>query len=129
MGNRPSLVLLIGILLCLAGAVMFVTGFLLETLTAEMLTDIGLDPAKFGESDAYLYLIIGVITILVGGLILTGWTFAWYVAVIVLGAQFLWQGYKFVAISATAFTAVTVVLSAVLLYYIFRPKVRKFFSV
>ena len=129
MADRPLLVVLIGILIGVAGLILLITGLLLEFMSIETLIDWGFDPTKLGTFDTYVYIVLGAALFVVAALIWTGWTFAWYVALIFLGIQLLWQLYQFATGMTTTSPIISIIILLALLYYLFKPNVKEFFSV
>lgn len=75
-----------------------------------------------------LLVAFGIVGIIIGYGLLKGWTWMWYLAVILYGIGLI---LSFIALvgSHTLSNVVTLVIDAVIMYYLFRPSVKSFFGV
>ena len=132
--KRPILIALIGFLTLLA-AVLILISAAVALFASSSLADItGID---FGSTIGYGGFLVGIIILIIGLSIWRGWTIAWYIAVIiyilgVLGS--IVSIYLMLTTDgatqavATPFI-VSLVICLLIVYYLFRPKVKEFFGV
>jgi len=134
--KRPILIALIGLVTLLVAVLILATAAL--ALLSDILVDIvdipGIDLIGFVGYGGF---IAGIIILIIGIAIWRGWAIAWYVAVIIYGlavivtiatmALILTGGE--VAIIALVPLAVSLLISLLILYYLFRPKVKEFFGI
>jgi len=131
--SRPILVGLIGLITIIV-AVLILLGATL-TLFSDTITD--LVEIDIGDWVGYGGFILGFVTLIIGIAIWRGWTVAWYIGVIL----YIWGAVGALAsiimvllddavpaATATAFI-VPLVICILILYYLFRPKVKAFFGV
>jgi len=130
--SRPILVGIIGLLTILFAVFILVVGAI-SLLSAEWIfEEIGMEVEGFVGYGGF---IIGIIILIIGIAIWRGWTVAWYIAVIIYILGLI--GWLFIMFSlltndyaTLGFASVLPILIIVLiLYYLFRPKVKTFFGV
>ncbi|MCQ2085547.1 MAG: hypothetical protein MJZ21_05310 [archaeon] len=120
--ERPILIALISILEMLSGLLVIAAGVL---LMMGMLNDVDTEELQDLKDIAGIVgggvLIFGIITFGIGYGMFKGWRIMWYLGVIfnILDVVF----------GIISLTFVTAIISAIILYYLFRPKVKTFFSV
>lgn len=136
MAERPLLITIIGIITILVALVFAVLGIGLLLLPESAIVDIWNQYPDYADTTFEAFkaattvvggalLIMGIVEFIIGFALLRGWTVAWYLGIIIYGVNF-------VASLITIMTLVSVVplvLSAVILYYLFRPNVKEFFGV
>ena len=130
MADRPLLVAIISLLTMLSGICSVILGVLAFTgidLGFEQLTDI---MGMIGGSG----LIGGLIVLLIGYAIWSGWSIAWYVAIIIYAiavlAMLVFLVFGITLIGALgAVMIIPLVICIVILYYLFRPNVKAFFKI
>jgi hypothetical protein len=122
MADRPFLITLIGILTLLVGLVLLLVGAVLVVAPDSDFADAGI---SIGALDALGFgtLIIGLFALIVAIAFLKGWTIAWYLGILLHGIDLI--------LSLLMFPAgiVTLLISALIIYYLFRPHVKDFFGV
>lgn len=119
MAKRPLLISIIGYIYLLMGLTMLFLGFAAIfglSLTVPGLLVVG------GPLGAAL-LVSGLITAFIAYGFLNGWSIMWYLAVIISAIMAL---SSLIALPAGI---VTLVINAVILYYLFRPAVKRFFKI
>ncbi len=123
MADRPLLVALIGgITLLMAFVVLAIS--IISIVDPSLLNFIDADISKYV---GYGGLILGIIYLIIGGAIWSGWSIAWYIAVILYGIATI--GSLVSLIMGNIPMIVTPVISLVILYYLFRPKVKEFYGI
>jgi len=122
MADRPFLITLIGILTLLVGLVLLFVGVVLVVAPDSDFADVGI---SIGALDALGFgtLIIGIFALIVAVAFLNGWTIAWYLGILLHGIDLI--------LSILMFPAgiITLLISALIIYYLFRPHVKAFFGV
>ena len=122
MADRPFLITLIGVLTFLVGLVLLLVGAVLVVAPDSDFADVGI---SIGALDALGFgtLIIGIFAIIVAIAFLHGWTIAWYLGILLHGIDLI--------LSILMFPAgiLTLMISALIIYYLFRPHVKAFFGV
>jgi len=139
MSDRPILLSIVAVIAILAGLFMLIAGavthfispeFWAEAIAnipdaaAEYLGDFTLSDVK--DLGTFL-LMVGAVTFVIGAALFAGWSFSWYLAVIALIAEILLGAYR--VTSGTADGLTVVVIAAVILLYLFTPKVREHFDI
>jgi len=130
--KRPLLIALIGLITLLAAAIILISAA--AALFSDLFGDfLGLD--GLGSFIGYGGFIVGIIILIIGLAIWRGWAIAWYVAVIIYGlgvvgsiisiAMMINEG----VMAAVAPFAVSLFIGLLILYYLFRPKVKEFFGI
>ncbi|MCL1810961.1 MAG: hypothetical protein FWG41_01900 [Methanomassiliicoccaceae archaeon] len=131
--KRPILIALIGLITILAAVLILLAAA--AALFSDYIIDFtGID---IGDYIGYGGFIIGIITLIIGIAIWRGWTIAWYIAVILYALGVLSSIVSIVLVftdeAATQAAVVPLLLPLVIglliLYYLFRPKVKEFFGV
>lgn len=125
MADRPILVSIIGGLTLLA-AFLVIAIAIISYVAPDIFTDLDIDPSiteYFGIGG----LIIGIITLIIGLAIWRGWTIAWYIAVILYALAVL--GSIVTIVTGGYVMIVSLAITLLILYYLFRPKVKEFFGV
>lgn len=125
MGDRPLMITILGGLTALAAVIVLLIGavFLMAPSSLE-----NMDLAYWTLTGAGIAMaIIGLAMLVTGIALLSGWTIAWYLGIIVYGISAL---LSIISIPASIGSSViTLVFSMVVLYYLFRPRVKEFFKV
>ncbi|MDR3205941.1 MAG: hypothetical protein LBT41_02420 [Candidatus Methanoplasma sp.] len=140
MAGRPILITIIALITVLEGILTVVSGalvsfssenaFLQDVFSAISLEYLINDVATWlGAS----LIIVGILILVVGLGLLLGWKFAWYVAAVIYFLTLIVSLYSVAVSLATGeYLAVTALIPAiivlVLIYYIFRPKVKEFYG-
>jgi len=129
--KRPLLIALIGFITLLVAILILASAAL--ALFSDTLVDFtGLD---FGSSIGYGGFIAGFIILIIGLAIWRGWAIAWYIAVLIYGLGVIGSiisigliatGGEMVAVTPFA---VSLFIGILILYYLFRPKVKEFFGI
>jgi uncharacterized membrane protein (DUF2068 family) len=98
-------------------------------LFAGVISSGDLDPelADLGNAGAIVMIIFGIINIIIAGGFWNGWTIMWYIGLIVnaIGAAFAIYG----IITTGIGSVIPLIIYAVIIFYLFRPKVKEFFGV
>jgi len=124
MANRPILITILGALFLIA-AVAYIALGIAGILDLYDISDMDLDYTVSTSAIGATALVIGIIYAIVGYGFIMGWKIMWYLGVIftILG----------VIISIPLVLAlvgiVTLVIYALILYYLFRPGVKEFFGI
>jgi hypothetical protein len=127
--KRPILVAIIALLTLLAAFLVLLTAVLF--LLTDIVVVTGIDFEVFG----YGGLVGGLILLLIGTALWRGWAIAWYIGVIIygLGALLCIASIVLVLMDGTINTevaagfALPLIICILILYYLFRPKVKEFF--
>ena len=125
--SRPILITIVAILEFLVGLLAVIGGIL---LFAGVISSGDLDPeiANLGNAGAIGVLIFGIINLIIAGGFWNGWAIMWYIGLIVnaIGAAF----YIFSLVTTLQIILVIpVIIEVVIIYYLFRPKVKEFFGI
>lgn len=115
--SRPVLITIIGGLTALLGIVLVVLGLLVVLLDVDV-SDLSLEGAVGAGG-----IIIGLIYLVIGYGFLSGWKIIWYLGVIIYAILAVFGLLAFP--SGLIFTLVAILI----LYYLFRPKVKSFFNI
>lgn len=138
MADRPLLVSLIGGLTLLSAVIMLIiaaVSFYDSSIIIDLLGDIDIQ-SDISLSDLFGFggLILGVIVLIIGLAIWRGWSIAWYIAVILYIISAIGSVISiFTAVTGDAAAMVLVgmvislLITIVILYYLFTPKVKEFF--
>ncbi len=136
--KRPILITIIGVITLIAAIVALFAGIafvigvdgLAESIHDAIKNDeITLEDIENMMSALGVLLVaFGIVGIIIGYGLLKGWTWMWYLAVILYGIGLI---LSFIALvgSHTLSNVVTLVIDAVIMYYLFRPSVKSFFGV
>ncbi len=120
MSERPLGVTIIGILWILSGLMWFVAAF----LGGALLAVIGL--GALGAIVGVILFIIGIIDILLGIGSFKGWSWVWLIGVIFMVINLL---IGLVSLFSSPGTGIiTIVIAAIVLWYLFQPQVKSFFG-
>lgn len=125
MADRPILVSIIGGLTLLA-AFLVIAIAIISYVAPDIFTDLDIDPS-ITEYSLIGGLVVGIITLIIGLAIWRGWTIAWYIAVILYALAVL--GSIVTIVTGGYVMVVSLVITLLILYYLFRPKVKEFFGV
>lgn len=135
MADRPLLVSLIGGITLIAAFIMIVIA-VVSIYDASIITDFIGGEIDLSDWMGYGGLVVGIVTLIIGLAIWRGWSIAWYIAVIlyilsIIGSIYtlytLYSGGAEVAAMVTPL--IPLVIAALIVYYLFRPKVKEFFTV
>lgn len=123
--SRPILITLLALLYFLVGVLCIIGGAALITgaVTAEDLEEGASDLGTIGGAVALIY---GLIMVVIAGGFWNGWKIMWILGVIfsALGAIF-----GIVSIFQTGFGGILpTIMACIILWYLFRPKVKSFFG-
>ncbi|MFA6804045.1 MAG: hypothetical protein WCR24_06110 [Candidatus Methanomethylophilaceae archaeon] len=125
MANRPILITILGALFLIAAVVYIALG-IAGILDLYDISDMGADYNTISTSAVGLTeLAIGIIYLIIGYGFIMGWKIMWYLAVIftVLGVIVS------IPLMIVLIGIVTLIIYALILYYLFRPGVKEFFGV
>ncbi|MDD1724081.1 MAG: hypothetical protein LUQ07_03005 [Methanospirillum sp.] len=119
MADRPLGVTIIGILWILLGLLLLLAGLGLGTLLAILTAGLGV---MVGGS----IVLLGLITLALGVGCFQGWSWIWIVGVIITGLHLV------LGLIGLLFTGgasiVSLIISAIILYYLFQPNVKAWFG-
>ncbi|MDR3282865.1 MAG: hypothetical protein LBS92_04560 [Candidatus Methanoplasma sp.] len=140
MAGRPILITIIALITILEGILTVVSGALVSFSSSngfvqDVFSAISLE-YLINEVSSWLgasLIIVGIIILVVGLGLLLGWKFAWYVAALIYFITLILALYSVAVSLATGeYIAVAALIPAiiaiVLVYYIFRPKVKEFYG-
>jgi len=120
--ERPTLITIIAIIYFIGGAMflLFSAWVFVDGVTAGTLNDTGIAVGVVGA-------VAGAICFAIGTGFWKGWRFIWYLAVII-GTIGCFVGLMMIAGNDLS-AIIGLIIQAPLLYYIYRPDVKKFFGV
>ena len=125
--SRPILITIVAILEFLAGLLLVLGGIL---LFAGVISSGDLDPelADLGNAGAIVMIIFGIVNLIIAGGFWNGWAIMWYIGLIVnaIGAAF--AIYTIVTTGEIG-SVIPLIIYAVIIFYLFRPKVKEFFGI
>ena len=126
--ERPIIISIIAILAMIMGIFMLFGGitsaFISETEFLKLNVDVTYDAFR---TAGYIALITGLVVLIVGVLLWTGRRIAWYLAVVVFLVEIVVAIYNL--IMGNYAVIVSIIIAALVLYYLFTPKVKAFYSV
>ncbi|MDR0309483.1 MAG: hypothetical protein LBH88_01825 [Candidatus Methanoplasma sp.] len=132
--SRPILVAIIGLLTIIGSIVIIIAG--LGLAFTEIVAD--LDFGIVGDIVDILgfgLIAVGIISLIIGIGIWSGWTIMWYIAVILYVLAVIASIISLIMmvvdgeVSIGASFIISLIISILILYYLFRPKVKEFFGV
>lgn len=125
MANRPILITIIGALFLIA-AVIYIALGIAGILDMYDISDMGADYNTISTSAVGLTaLVIGIIYLIVGYGFIMGWKIMWYLAVIFTALGVIVS----IPMVLVLVGIVTLIIYALILYYLFRPGVKEFFGI
>lgn len=135
MSDRPLLITVIGSLTMLSAILFLIFGVIFTILPESAIqdmwndyngTDVTYDVFKVVFSVVGVTLIvIAIISFLIGFAFLRGWTIAWYLGVLI----YIVEAVLSLISIMTIISVITLAFSLIVLYYLFRPRVKEFFGV
>jgi len=132
--KRPILIALIGFITLLVAFLILASAAI--ALFSDVIKDfVGVDIG--GDFVGYGGFLAGIIILIIGLAIWRGWTIAWYIAVLLYGIGVLVSIVSMVLVLTTEGASqaavfpllIPLVIGLLILYYLFRPKVKEFFGV
>ena len=126
--DRPIFISIIAILYFLGGLILVIGGILiaLGTITASVASGepvLGLSGTALGAFAA----LMGIIYLIVAGGLWNGWGIMWYLGVIISIVSII---SSIISILASGpFGILGIILNLLIIYYLFRPKVKEFFGI
>lgn len=126
MSDRPLLITLLGALTVILALFIAIIGAAFIIAPAESLE--AMDIYQMALTSVGIALVMIAIVLFITGLsLLAGWTFAWYLGIVVYGITAV---LSLISIpTSIGMSVVTLVVSLVVIYYLFRPRVKEFFNV
>jgi len=125
MANRPILITILGALFLIAAVVYIALG-IAGILDLYDISDMGADYNTISTSAVGLTeLAIGIIYLIIGYGFIMGWKIMWYLAVIFTALGVIVS----IPLMIVLIGIVTLIIYALILYYLFRPGVKEFFGV
>ena len=124
--KRPLLISIIGYLYMLGALIFLLVGVMFFLGMGEgslVLDGMPVDISEYMAIAGGAMIFAAIVFFIVGKAFLDGWTIAWYLGVILQALSLVGGIITFPA------GLVSVVISAVILYYLFRPAVKAFFKV
>lgn len=135
MAKRPLLITVISVLTLLVAILLLLLGAVIALAPESTVESIfeSPSPSVMEALDVIggLLIVAGLIMFLIGYALLKGWTVAWYLGVIIWGLVAVGSAYSLI----TGFSAepggelLPLVVSLVIIFYLFRPAVKDFFKV
>ena len=129
--SRPLLITILAILYFLGALVLIIGGIMIIGLGETFIQDLvnqnpDLDALKgLGTASGIVMLVCGLIVAGVAYGFYKGWSIMWYLSVIIVGLGLLFNIYNMVIGNFTVLLGVLVQL--VIIFYLFRPRVKGFF--
>jgi len=127
--ERPIIISIIALLAMIMGLLGIITGigsaFISEADFLTLNVDVTYDAFRMA---GYVALATGLVLLVVGFLLWTGQKVAWYIAVIVFLIEIVVAIYNIIT-TKNFVIAVNIAISALVLFYLFTPKVRAFYGV
>jgi hypothetical protein len=121
MADRPLLVAIIAILTIIVGLLVLIAG---AALFGTDLGDIGgLDLEGLGNIFGAGFIIAGLIYLIIGIGLWQGWKIIWYIAVILYILSLI------ISILALPAGIISIIITIIILWYLFRPNVKAFFKI
>ena len=146
MAERPILITIIGALTALVAIILLIAGVIClisSTFHMNFVNDIAKtiydslqtkNPPSLQDITNYISLETGIILVIVGFIyaiiafgFLNGWSIVWYLGVIIYAISAI--SCIVMMFTTGAMSIVLLVISLVILYYLFRPKVKEFFEI
>jgi hypothetical protein len=130
MSSRPILISIIALLSMIGGLFMIFGGAAMAFANEQWLIDAGItDALGTVHMLGYVTLVLGLAMLIVGFLLWTGKTIAWYLAVIIFIANVAMSIYNVITGAPITSAVIPIVVAAIVLFYLFTPKVKAFYSV
>jgi len=134
--KRPIIIGIIGILTILLAILVLIVGAAALFASSIITDNIGSGLEGYVNGVGYAGILAGIIILIIGIAIWRGWSIAWYIAIIlyilgVLGSLISIGGVVTggdINTSLVAPFVVSLLICLLILYYLFRPKVREFFG-
>ena len=131
--SRPILIAIIAILTILAAIICIIGGLGLALSDIAGDIDFGVASDILSAAGAGV-LIIGIVMLIVGIGIWKGWSIMWYIAVIIYGISLILSIISLImmlidGVDIGAAFIVPFIICILILYYLFRPKVKAFFGI
>jgi hypothetical protein len=127
--SRPILITIVAILWFISGLICLAAGILLLIGGSISLADLGFEELEnLGTTGVgIIYTVLGIINLIIAGGIWNGWKVMWYIGVLYSIIQII------LAIASIILTSgfgmiITIIIHALILYYLFRPRVKEFFG-
>lgn len=141
--SRPLLVTIVGLILGIIALLLLITGVICFAKSGQSYTDIGLTEEMIRQIEELLrnlnisflslmnavgaiYVVFGFIYLLLSAGTFKGWKFIWYLALIFLIICVI-LGIVTITQLITLGTLIWLVINILLVIYLFKPNVRKFF--
>ena len=121
--DRPLLISIIAILYFISGILCLLSGILLALGMTSVSGDFTVSTTVLGAGGV----IIGIIMLVIAGGFWNGWRIMWYLGVIFTGIGIIAGIMAILAMQISA--VISLVIYILILYYLFRPKVKEFFGI
>ena len=121
--DRPLLISIIAILYFISGILCLLSGILLALGMTSVSGDFTVSATVLGAGGV----IIGIIMLVIAGGFWNGWRIMWYLGVIFTGIGIIAGIMAILAMQISA--VISLVIYILILYYLFRPKVKEFFGI
>lgn len=141
MTNRPLLITILGALFFIATIALVISAVsclipdIAHQIAQELIdqgvlpNDMSLDEAvKYVNEMSIVVLVLAFVTALIGFGFFKGWAFVWYISLILVGLLLLASFISLISMEQWS-AAITLVISIVVIYYLFRPNVKEFFDI
>jgi len=121
MASRPILITILALLSFIVGILMILGGILATTIVTWM---------------GYGGILMGIVFLIIGIALWRGWKIAWYLGVIIYIINAIFAVLSILLLimdgevnDAVVSPAITLIISVLILYYLFRPNVKEFFGI
>ena len=121
--DRPLLISIIAILYFISGILCILSGIVLALGMISVDTNLAVSSAVFGG----VAVIMGLILLVIAGGFWNGWRIMWYLGVIFTGIGIIVSIMALISMQLGA--VISLVIYLLIMYYLFRPKVKEFFGI
>ena len=121
--DRPLLISIIAILYFISGILCLLSGILLALGMTSVSGDFTVSTTVLGAGGV----IIGIIMLVIAGGFWNGWRIMWYLGVIFTGIGIIVSIMALISMQLGA--VISLVIYLLIMYYLFRPKVKEFFGI
>ena len=130
MSSRPILISIIALLTMIVGILTLIGGVTLAFASEQLLIDSGItDSLGTVHMLGYISLILGLVMFIVGYLLWTGKRIAWFLAVALFLINIGMAIFNIITGASVSSYIITIAVAAIVLFYLFTPKVKAFYSV
>ena len=127
--ERPIIISIIALLAMIVGIFMLFGGITSAIISEAEFLKLNVDVTyEAFKTAGYIALVSGLLMFVVGFLLWTGKKIAWYLAVVVFIFEIVVAIYNIITTGQYT-VVVSIVIAAIVLFYLFTPKVKAFYSV